>query len=85
MMEMCSFKSLALAILIALFVWSSSFETLCSGREMKVRYTPDSMYNSYQPYESVMTTASFNVLNFGAKGDGQTDDTKVIISTQTSE
>ncbi|XP_044501540.1 polygalacturonase At1g48100 [Mangifera indica] len=78
MMEMCSFKSLALAILIALFVWSSSFETLCSGREMKVRYTPDSMYNSYQPYESVMTTASFNVLNFGAKGDGQTDDTKAF-------
>ncbi|KAJ0113616.1 hypothetical protein Patl1_02772 [Pistacia atlantica] len=101
MMEMHSFKSLALIILITLFLWSASFET-CSGREMKQRDTPDSeffwnkkenefggndfhesrkpkfMYNNFQPYKSVKNAATFNVLNFGAKGDGHTDDKKAF-------
>ena len=63
-MSRSNLKGLTLILLIALFVWSSSFEN-CSASQ------------SYIPQQRHWNYAIFNVLEYGAKGNGYADDTKV--------
>lgn len=84
---------LALAILMAFLLGSSSFET-CSARDQNkhsiqssTAHEPSlqgrklSKFTSYAysgaPEEMATSSAIFNVLSYGAKGDGRTDDAKV--------
>ncbi|KAH9742274.1 Pectin lyase-like superfamily protein [Citrus sinensis] len=86
--------SLALAILTAFLLGSSSFET-CSARDQtkhsiqsSTAHEPSlqgrklSKFTSYAysgaPEEMATSSAIFNVLSYGAKGDGRTDDTKAF-------
>nr|XP_023891780.1 polygalacturonase At1g48100-like [Quercus suber] len=64
-MSRSNLKGLTLVLLIALFVWSSSFEN-CSASQ------------SYIPQPSHWNYAFFNVLEYGAKGNGYADDTKAF-------
>lgn len=79
-----------LSILTFVLVWSSQqgvdatrvvkkMQNRRGSRQLKERFYPtygESMPNSLQ-YRK--TSTIFNVLHFGAKGDGTTDDTKVIV------
>ncbi|XP_054784854.1 polygalacturonase At1g48100-like [Prosopis cineraria] len=61
-----------LIFLIALCVWCSSFET-CNGREgVMIR----SSY--WRKLKAASGSSTFNVLDYGAKGDGKADDTKAF-------
>ncbi|PON84214.1 Pectin lyase fold containing protein [Trema orientale] len=67
-----------------ILVWSSSLKT-CNARQgkqyrMPSKYVPTWMgtnYNIGQEKISGGNTAIFNVMDYGAKGDGRADDTKV--------
>ncbi|KAM3713562.1 hypothetical protein ACB094_01G264800 [Castanea mollissima] len=64
-MSRSNLKGLTLALLIGLFVWSSSFENCSSSQS----YIPQPIHWNY---------AIFNVLEYGAKGNGYADDTKAF-------
>jgi hypothetical protein len=76
-MKMCrsNLKELTLIVAIASFVWSSSFEN-CSAWKSAANYIPPATPNQGG---WKWNSAIFNVLDFGAKGDGHSDDTKVIL------
>lgn len=65
-MSRSNLRGLTLVLLIALFVWSSSFEN-CSASQ------------SYIPQPRHWNYAIFNVLEYGATANGYADDTKVIL------
>jgi len=58
-------KSIAVIIAVAFSVWSSSCSATRVSHWRKLK----------------ATSATFNVLDYGAKGDGHADDTKVIFFT----
>ncbi|GLT53639.1 hypothetical protein SLA2020_268970 [Shorea laevis] len=74
-MNRVNLKGLRISIIvfIAFSVWSSSFETCCArdGRQW-IRQS------KAVPGRSMLNSATFNVLNYGAKGDGHADDTKAF-------
>ena len=64
-------------IFIGMLFWSSSFE-VCSARQGKHwKQTKASFRRQMAARQQGGSSATFNVLNYGAKGDGRTDDTKV--------
>ena len=73
-------------VFIALFVWSASLKT-CNARQGKQYWMPSksvptwmgNKYNLAQEKISGGNTAIFNVMDYGAKGDGRADDTKVSL------
>ncbi|XP_075652140.1 polygalacturonase At1g48100 [Castanea sativa] len=85
-MNRFNLKDLTLILFIAFSVWSSSFENCCAreGRQywrQSSKAVPASVlvkkpkgYN--HAGRRMLSSAIFNVLDYGAKGDGQTDDTK---------
>ena len=88
-----SLKRLALTILIALLACSSSFQACSARKAMYTRQlkTIGKGYDGYNYQDPKLMgegngvtplkntgSSTFNVLHFGAKGDGKADDTKVI-------
>ncbi|XP_022739514.1 polygalacturonase At1g48100 [Durio zibethinus] len=70
-------KNVAFLVLIVLLFWSSSFE-VCSGGEGKHWRQNIASGLRRQMAGGSSATATFNVLDYGAKGDGRTDDTKAF-------
>lgn len=92
-MRCFSLQTTALTILIALLACSSSFQASSAGKTYtrpvrtigKAHGTRHSggrklMDDGYKviPLKAAASSTTFNVLSFGAKGDGKADDTKVI-------
>ena len=73
-MTSSNLKGLTLMFLIALFVWSSSFEN-CSAWESDI----PAKRTVAAPQQRRWNYAIFNVLEYGAKGNGYADDTKVML------
>ncbi|KAK8717030.1 hypothetical protein V6N13_044314 [Hibiscus sabdariffa] len=77
------------AFLTVLLFWFSSFEVTCSAREGKQwrRSIADGSYRQmvaarqHTGSSAATSSATFNVLDHGAKGDGHTDDTKAFEAT----
>ncbi|KAK8653296.1 hypothetical protein V6N13_127304 [Hibiscus sabdariffa] len=78
------------AFVTVLLFWCSSFEMTCGAREDKHRR--ESVVGGYRRQmtaarqytgnsTTVTVTSTFNVLDYGAKGDGRTDDTKAFEAT----
>ncbi|KAK6256453.1 hypothetical protein SCA6_017758 [Theobroma cacao] len=80
-MKMCRVKltnNVALFVLIGLLFLSSSFE-VCSAREGKHwGSNKASSRRQMAARPRAGSSATFNVLDYGARGDGRTDDTKTI-------
>ncbi|KAL0014340.1 hypothetical protein SO802_001409 [Lithocarpus litseifolius] len=87
-MNRFNLKDLTLILFIAFSVWSSSFENCCAreGRQywrQSGKAAPASvLVKKPKGYNHaggrMLSSAIFNVLDYGAKGDGQTDDTKAF-------
>lgn len=87
-------KSLALGVLIAWLACSSTFQGCSGRKTKHTRQFKDigNGYDGYKYHDNKLMdegngvktpfksadSSTFNVLAFGAKGDGKTDDTKVI-------
>ncbi|XP_021299198.1 polygalacturonase At1g48100 [Herrania umbratica] len=82
-MKMCRVNltnNVALFILIGLLFLSSSFE-VCSAREGKHwGWNKASSRRQIAARPRAGSSATFNVLAYGAKGDGRTDDTKAFVA-----
>ena len=88
-MNRFNLKDLTLILLIAFSVWSSSLENCCAreGRQywrQSSKAVPASVLvkkpkGCNHARRRMLSSAIFNVLDYGAKGDGQTDDTKVCM------
>ncbi|KAG2714560.1 hypothetical protein I3760_03G033300 [Carya illinoinensis] len=82
MISNLSLKDLTLIIFIAFCVWSSSYETCCARegkqwiRRSKTKFVHGR--NQHPAGRSLLSSAIFNVLDYGAKGDGRVDDTKAF-------
>uniref|UniRef100_A0A2N9IX59 Pectate lyase superfamily protein domain-containing protein n=1 Tax=Fagus sylvatica TaxID=28930 RepID=A0A2N9IX59_FAGSY len=87
-MNRFNMKDLTLIIFIAFSVWSSSFENCCAreGRHRKQSKAasvfvkkPNGYGSNYNhPGRRMLSSAIFNVLDYGAKGDGNADDTEAF-------
>jgi polygalacturonase len=81
---------ISIIVFIAFSVWSSSFGT-CRAREgrqwrqskagpvRKPKGYDGSNHLGRSMLNSAAGSSTFNVLDYGAKGDGHADDTKVIL------
>lgn len=63
-MKTMNINTITFIIVIVLSVWYSNFERCSATRGWRTLKA---------------SSSTFNVLDFGAKGDGHTDDTKVIL------
>ncbi|XP_035549401.1 polygalacturonase At1g48100 [Juglans regia] len=91
-MSSLNLKDLTLIIFIAFCVWSSSHETCCAreGKQWRRSKTVPATVLVKKPKlghgrnqhgaagRSLLSSAIFNVLDYGAKGDGRVDDTKAF-------
>ena len=70
--------NVAFLVLIGMFFSSSNFE-VCSARQLgkQWRQNKASIRRQMAARQQGGSSATFNVLDYGAKGDGRTDDTKV--------
>ncbi|KAK8996091.1 hypothetical protein V6N11_076339 [Hibiscus sabdariffa] len=93
MFKMCKVNpAYVVAFLTFLLFWFSSFEVTCGAREDKHRResvvggsrrqkATARQYTGSSTTATATATSTFNVLDYGAKGDGRTDDTKAFEAT----